>query len=54
VQGNTTIAERYFLDISLQGASEVSVEFWGADKENPDDPVSREQLRITTWDSRSK
>lgn len=31
VQGNSTLAERYFKDISLAGASEVSVEFWGAD-----------------------
>lgn len=31
IQGNATLAERYFKDISLTGASEVSVEFWGAD-----------------------
>lgn len=54
VQGNQGIPERYFKDISLNGASEVSFEFWGADKQRPDDVLRREQLRITTWDSRGK
>lgn len=31
VQGNSTLAARYFKDISLAGASEVSIEFWGTD-----------------------
>ena len=32
IQGNANLAERYFLDISLYGSSEVSIEFWGNDK----------------------
>ena len=35
VQGNASLAERYFKDISLAGASEVSIEFWGNDQELP-------------------
>ena len=54
VQGNASLAERYFKDISLAGASEVSIEFWGNDKELSETPLDRNQLRITTWDSRGK
>ena len=54
VQGNATLAERYFKDISLTGASEVSVEFWGADVQQGGQVDVRDQLRITTWDSRGK
>ncbi|MCP4521443.1 MAG: hypothetical protein GY827_07090 [Cytophagales bacterium] len=32
VQGNVGIADRYFMDIALNGASEVQFEFWGADQ----------------------
>lgn len=32
IQGDTGINSRYFKDISLTGASEVAVEFWGADQ----------------------
>ena len=32
IQGDTGINSRYWKDISLTGASEVAIEFWGADQ----------------------
>lgn len=34
IQGDSGVNSRYFKDISLTGASEVSIEFWGADKQD--------------------
>lgn len=45
---------RYFKDISLVGASEVSFEFWGADHQDPDLNIVREEIRIVTYDPRGK
>ena len=54
IQGNAGLPERYYKDISLNGAAEVAIEFWGADKTRRNKPLSREELRITTYDSRGK
>ena len=54
IQGAQGTAERYFKDISLTGAAEIAVEFWGADQQDPTLQTVREELRITTYDSRGK
>lgn len=38
----------------MTGAAEVAVEFWGADQQDPTLQTVREELRITTYDSRGK
>lgn len=38
----------------MTGAAEVAFEFWGADKQKPEFKAVREELRITTYDSRGK
>lgn len=38
----------------MTGASEVAVEFWGADNQDPDLAAVREEIRIVTYDPRGK
>lgn len=54
IQGDTGINSRYFKDISLAGSAEVAIEFWGADKQDNDLDVVREEVRIVTYDARGK
>lgn len=54
IQGNAGTADRYFKDISLTGSAEVAVEMWGADQQDEDIQTVREEIRITTYDSRGK
>lgn len=54
IQGDTGVNSRYFKDISLTGAAEVAVEFWGADQQDPDLNIVREEIRIVTYDPRGK
>lgn len=54
IQGAAGTADRYFKDISLTGSAEVAIEFWGADQQDEDVQKVREEIRITTYDSRGK
>jgi hypothetical protein len=38
----------------LNGAAEIGVEFWGPDVTSSTDDLDRNELRITTYDSRGK
>lgn len=38
----------------MTGSSEVAIEFWGADKQDPDLDIVREEIRIVTYDPRGK
>lgn len=54
VQGNTGVSDRYFKDISIEGASEVQFEFWGADNQRREFNPSTNEIRIVTYDDRNK
>ncbi len=54
IHGNKNLLERFYKDISLNGASEVSIEFWGPDITQQSNDSFNPELRITTWDSRGK
>ncbi len=54
IQGNPGLADRYFMDISLYGSTEVAIEFWGPDRIKQDNTSVRNQLRIVTYDARGK
>ena len=54
IQGDSGANSRYFKDISLVGSAEVGIEFWGADQQDPDLNIVREEIRIVTYDPRGK
>lgn len=54
IQGDTGVNSRYYLDITLNGASEVAFEFWGADFQDPQLRLVREEIWILTYDARGK
>ncbi len=54
VQGNTGVSDRYFKEISLEGAAEVQFEFWGSDYQRREMQLATNEFRIITYDDRNK